>query len=186
MRTRHRALTAIAMTTLIAVPLAACTSNGPEEDPTTTTTQEAPPAADPADATPQERVEAFLVASDDAAAEGWEDTAYTDEFLVPELAEQVKEEAAANAETGAVINGERELSEWTIVEETDTTATVEFCDDTSNLEATKDGEPYEITNTTGESVGQYTLVRQSEDEPWMIEQKGYYEEGTTCDTHFAG
>ncbi|MBP2407309.1 hypothetical protein [Brachybacterium fresconis] len=50
---RHRALTTIAMATLLAAPLTACTSNAGEEGPTTTTTQEAPPTADPADATAQ-------------------------------------------------------------------------------------------------------------------------------------
>lgn len=182
---RQRTLTAIATATLLALPLAACTNSGAEEDPTTTS-QAAPPTADPADATPQERVEAYLNAADDAAAEGWKDTSYADDYLVPELAEKGREEDEENAASGAVITGERKLSEWTVVEETATSATVEFCDDTSDFEATKDGEPYEISNTTGESVGQYKLVRESESEPWMIEQQGYYEEGTTCAEHFAG
>lgn len=186
MRTRHRALTTIAATALLAVPLAACTNNNNGEEDPTTTSQQAPPAADPADATPQERIEAYLYAADDAAAEEWKDTSYADDYLVPELAEQGRAEDQENAETGAVITGERKLSDWTVVDETETTATVEFCDDTSDLEATKDGEPYEISNTPGESVGQYKLVRESESEPWMIEQQGYYEEGTTCDEHFTG
>lgn len=184
---RQRALTTIAMASLLALPLAACTSSNGEEDPTTTaTSQEAPPTADAADATPQERVEAYFQETDAAAADGWKDNSYLDDYLVPELAEQVKEGNEENAATGAVITGERKLSDWTVTEETDTAATVEFCEDGSNIEATKDGEPVEISNTPGESVGQYKLVRESNDEPWMIEQQGYYEEGTTCAEHFAG
>lgn len=184
---RQRALTTIAIASLLALPLAACTSSNGEEDPTSTTTsQEAPPTADPADATPQERVEAYLDASDAAAAEGWEDDSYAEEYLVPELAEKQKTDDEERAATGAAITGERQLSDWTVVDEADTNATVEFCEDGSNMEATKDGEPYDISNQLGEYVGQYTLVRESESEPWMIEQKGYYEEGTTCDEHFTG
>lgn len=184
---RQRALSAIALATLLATPLAACTSSNGEEDPTTTaTSQEAPPTADPADATPQERVEAYLGAADGAAAEGWKDTSYNDEYLVPELAEKSKAEDEENASSGAIITGERQLSDWSVVDETETTATVEFCEDGSNMKATKDGEPYEINNELGEYVGQYKVTRESGDEPWMIEQIGYYEEGTTCADHFAG
>lgn len=175
------------MVSLLALPLAACTSSNGEEDPTTgTTTQEAPPTADPADATPQERIEAYFEENDAAAAQGWPDPSYNDAYLVPDLAEQAKAEDQENAETGAIISGERKLSDWTVVDETATTATVEFCEDGSDVEATKDGEPYEINNSPGESVAQYKLVRESESAPWMIEQMGYYEEGTTCDEHFAG
>lgn len=184
---RQRALTTIAMASLLALLLAACTSSNGEEDPTTTaTSQEAPPTADPADATPQERVEAYLNASDAAAADGWKDSSYADEYLVPDLAEKAKEEDRSNAETGAIITGDRELSDWTVVDESETTATVEFCEDGSSMKATKDGEPYDINNELGEYVGQYKLVRESNSEPWMIEQQGYYEKGTTCDAHFAG
>lgn len=182
---RQRALTAIATATLLALPLAACTNSGAEEDPTTTT-QAAPPTAEPADATPQERVEAYLDASDAAAAEGWKDSSYTEEYLIPELAEKQRADDEERAATGAVITGERQLSDWTVVDETDTSATVEFCEDGSSMEATKDGEPYDISNQLGEYVGQYKLVRDSDSEPWMIEQKGYYEEGTTCAEHFTG
>lgn len=183
---RQRTLTAIATATLLALPLAACTDSGAEEDPTSTTSQAAPPTADPADATPQERIEAYFEANDAAAAEGWPDPSYNDKYLVPDLAEQAKTEDQENAETGAIITGERKLSDWTVVDETETTATVEFCEDGSGVEATKNGEPYEINNSPGESVAQYELVRDSESEPWMIKQMGYYEEGTTCAEHFAG
>ncbi|CAM4178854.1 hypothetical protein M3A96_11540 [Helcobacillus massiliensis] len=185
---RQRALTTIAMASLLALPLAACTSSNGEEDPTTTaTSQEAPPTADPADATPQERITAYFNEADAAAAEGWPDSSYNDEYLVPELAEQVKTEDAENAETGAIITGERKLSDWTVVEEADTTATIEFCEDGTDMQATKDGEPYDISNEPGEpSVAQYKLVRDSAEGPWMIEQMGYYEEGTTCEAHFGG
>lgn len=72
---RQRALTTIAMASLLALPLAACTSSNGEEDPTTTaTSQEAPPTADPADATPQERITAYFNEADAAAAEGWPDS----------------------------------------------------------------------------------------------------------------
>lgn len=184
---RQRALTTIAMASLLALPLAACTSSNGEEDPTTTaTSQEAPPTANPADATPQERVEAYFEASDAAAADGWKDTSYADDFLIPELAEKQKRDDADRAESGAVITGERELTNWTVTEEEDTTATVEFCDDGTGFEATKDGEPVEINNASLKVVGQFKLVRESSSEPWMIQQKGYYDEETTCDAHFAG
>lgn len=187
MRTRHRALTTIAAAALLALPLASCTSsNGEEETTAASTTQDAPPTADPADATPQERIQAYLEASDAAAAEGWKDDSYNDEYLVPELSEEVKTDDQNNAESGAVITGERKLSDWAVVDESDTTATVEFCDDTTNLVATKDGDPVDFSNTPGESVAQYKLIRESGSEPWMIEQQGYYEEGTTCADHFAG
>lgn len=181
---RQRTLTVIAMVTLIAAPLAACTTNGTEEPTATPTTQEAPPSANPADATPQERVQAYFDASDAAAAEGWKDSSYADEYLVPEVAEKQKADDAGRAESGAIISGERKLSHWTVVEETDTNATIEFCEDGSEMKATKDGEPYGISNELGEHVGQFKLVRESTEEPWMIEQKGYYEEGTTCSAHF--
>lgn len=180
---RHRVLTTIALATLLAAPLAACTSNAGEEGPTTTTTQEAPPTADPADATAQERLESYFEASDAAAAEGWEDSSYADEYLVPELAEKQQEIDAERAAEGTVITGERVLSDWTVVEETDTTATIEFCDDTTAWEATQEGEPVEITNK-GVLVGKFKLVRDSETEPWLIETKAYYDEETTCDAHF--
>lgn len=187
MRTRHRALTTIAATALLAAPLAACTNNNNgEEDPTTTTSQQAPPAADPADATPQERIEASFEASDAAAADGWEDTSYIDKFFAPELAEEQRSDDEERAETGAVVTGTTGLSNWDVIEETDTTVVVDFCQDSSDLEATRDGEPVEISNQRDESVGRFTLVRDSEDEPWMIQEQGYYEEGTTCDAHFGG
>ncbi|MBP2407307.1 hypothetical protein [Brachybacterium fresconis] len=181
---RHRALTTIAMATLLAAPLAACTSNAGEEGPTTTTTQEAPPTTDPADATPRERIEASFDAANAAAADGWEDTSYIDEFYVPELAEKQRAVDAKNADTGAIITGETQFSHWTVVEETDTTAVVEFCQDSSQLKATKDGEPFEIENQNGETVGRFTLVRESDDQPWMIQEQAYYEEGTKCSEHF--
>lgn len=184
MRTRHRALTAIVIASLFASPLAACTTKG--DDATTSTTQTASPTVDPADATPQERAEAYLKASDASAAAGWEDSSYADEYLTPELAERQKQDDAGRAESGATISGERILSDWMVVEETDTTSTVEFCEDSSNVKATKDGRPYEISNALGEFVGQHKLIRSSASEPWMIEQKGYYEQGTTCAAHFAG
>ncbi|MGO2720756.1 MAG: hypothetical protein ACTIAR_10640 [Brachybacterium tyrofermentans] len=184
---RQRALTTIAMASLLALPLTACTSNNGEEDPTTTaTSQEAPPTADPADATPQERITASFEASDAAATDGWKDTSYIDEFFVPELAEKQRADDEERAETGAAITGETKLSDWDVVEESDTTVIVEFCQDTSALEATKDGEPVEITNQRDESVGRFTLTKESDSEPWMIEEQGYYDEGTTCDAHFAG
>lgn len=182
---RHRALTAIALATLVAAPLAACTGGGTDEDPTTATTSQAAPSANPADATPQERVEAYLKASDAAAAEGWKDSSYADTYLVPDVATKQKADDAERAKTGSIVTGDRKLSDWTVTEETDTTATVEFCEDTSGLSATKDGEPYEINNQ-GEGVGQYKLTRATTSDPWLIEQKGYYEEGTTCAEHFAG
>lgn len=184
---RQRALSAIALATLLATPLAACTSSNGEEDPTTTTTsQEAPPTADLADATPQERVTASFEASDAAAADGWKDTSYIDNFFVPELAEMQRADDQERAESGAVITGETKLSHFDVVEESDTTAVVEFCQDSSALEATKDGEPVEITNQRDESVGRFTLVRESDNEPWMIQEQGYYDEETTCSAHFAG
>lgn len=183
MRTRHRALTTIAAAALLALPLASCNSEA--EDPTSSpTTQEDPPTADPADATPQERVEAYFDASDAAAADGWKDTSYVDDFLVPELAEKQKADDAERAESGAAITGERKLSDWTVTEEGDTATTVEFCDDGTGFEASKDGKPVDINNASLKVVGQFELVRESASEPWMIQQKGYYDEETTCDAHF--
>lgn len=182
---RQRTLTAIATATLLALPLAACTNGGAEEDPTTTS-QAAPPTADPADATPQERIEAYFEASDAAAADGWKDTSYADDFLVPELAEKQKTDDTERAESGAVITGERNLSDWTVTEEGDTSTTIEFCDDGTSFKATQNGEPVEINNASLKVVGQFKLIRESASEPWMIQQKGYYDEETTCDAHFAG
>lgn len=182
---RQRALSAIALAALLATPLAACTDSGAEEDPTTTT-QAAPPTADPADATPQERITTSFEASDAAAADGWKDTGYIDDFFVPELAEKQRIDDQERAESGAVITGETKLSHFNVVDESDTTAVVEFCQDSSGLEATKDGEPVEITNQRDESVGRFTLVRESDSEPWMIQEQGYYDEETTCNAHFAG
>lgn len=183
MRTRHRALTALAMASLVALPLAAC-GDGSEENPNEAATQEAPPSQDPADATPQERIEASFVASDAAAAEGWEDTSYIDEFYVPALAERQRASDAGNAETGATVTGATEFSNWSVVDESVTTAVVEFCQNSTGLKATKNGDPVEIENQNGETVGRFTLVRQSGEEPWMIQEQAYYEEGTQCATHF--
>lgn len=70
-----------------------------------------------------------------------------------------------------------------MTEETDTSALVEFCEDTTGITATKDGKPYEVNNT-GEGVGSFTLTRESTDRPWLISEKGYYEKGVTCASHF--
>lgn len=184
---RQRALIAIAMASLLAFPLAACTnSNGGADHTPAATSQEAPPTADPADATPQERITAYFEASDAAAADGWKNAGYADEFLIPELAEKQKEDDAERSKSGAVITGERKLSDWTVTEKGDTATTVEFCDDGNGFEATKDGEPVEINNASLKVIGQFKLVRESASEPWMIQQKGYYDEETTCDAHFAG
>lgn len=186
--TRHHTLAGLATATLfLALPLAACTT-GATEDPTTTpttTSQAPPPTTDPADLTPQQRIKDYFEASDANSAAGWTDSSYVEEYLVPELADLQKESDAENAETGAVITGDRKLSHWTTVEETDTTTTIEFCDDISDREATLNGEPYEIDNAAEENVAQFTLVREDAESPWMIESKGYYEEGTSCSDHFA-
>ncbi|UQN31768.1 hypothetical protein [Brachybacterium kimchii] len=182
---RQRALTAIAVATLAALPLAACDNSGGDEPTASTTTQDAPATADPADATPQERVQAYMDASDAAAAKGWKDSGYADEYLVPDLAKQQKADDAKRADTGAIITGDRKVTDWTVTDESDTAATIEFCEDSSGTKATKDGKPYKINNQLGEYVGQYKLTRDSSSDPWMIQQKGYYEEGTSCAKHFA-
>ncbi|GAA1485674.1 hypothetical protein [Brachybacterium fresconis] len=183
MRTRHRALTALAMTSLVALPLAAC-SGETEEKPTEAAAQEALPSPDPADATPQERIEAYFEASDAAAAEGWKDVSFHERYLVPELSEKAQADGKKRAESGATISGERRLTNWISVEQTDTGATVEFCDDTTELTATTNGETTDISNS-GKLVAQFKLVRESESGIWLIEQKGYYDAAITCGAHFA-
>ncbi|GAA1490638.1 hypothetical protein [Brachybacterium sacelli] len=182
MRTRHRALTALAMASLVALPLAAC-SDGSEENPTEAATQEAPPSQDPADATPQERVEAYFDAFDAAAAEGWKDSNYADEYLAPELAETQKADDAKRADSQAIITGERKLSDWTSVNDSGNTVIIEFCNDPSAQEASVGGEPARIPNNN-ESVATFTLSRDSESDPWMIALKEYKYEGTACAEHF--
>ncbi|GAA1486363.1 hypothetical protein [Brachybacterium fresconis] len=183
MRTRHRALTALAMASLVAFPLAACGNEG-EEKPTEAATQEAPPSQDPADATPQERIEAYFEASDAAAAEGWKDSSYADDYLVPELAEKQKADDAERAETGTVITGDRKLSEWKIVNESGTAAEIEFCDDATRLEASKAGKPVGLSDESPKLIAGFKLTRDPTSEPWMIQKKGYYDEGTSCEAYF--
>lgn len=183
MRTRHRITTALAATTLIALPLTACTDGG--DDPGGDFNQTEAPTADPADATPAERIEAYLEADDAAATEGWPDTSYVDKYLTSEAAERKHESIEQNVEIGGIITGERKVSDWTVVDESDTEATVEFCDDISEMTAEKDGEPIEAGNAKDEgSVGQFELVRESESEPWMIQEENYYGDDVTCDDHF--
>ena len=182
-----RIITTIAATTLLALPLASCNNTTPKDpEYTTGQQQEDPPAADPADATPQERIQAYFDASDKAAAEGWKDNDYLSDYLVPELAEEQRKGDEKNAATGAIITGKRELTDWTVIDENDTTATIEFCNVTKDRKATKDGDPVKIrtANEEGESVAQFKLERSSASKPWMIQQQGYYEEGTTCAEHF--
>lgn len=182
MRTRHRALTALAMASLVAFPLAACNGET-EEKPTEAATQEAPPSQDPADATPQERVDAYLDAFDAAAAKGWEDTSYNSEYLTPDLAEQADSVDAENRDSGATIEGERELNNWTVREQDETSVVVEFCQDTSKQRIMRDGQ--DEGEAEGLDVGKFTLTRDTADEPWLIAQKQFYPEGTTCAKHFA-
>lgn len=182
---RHRALTAIAAGALLTLPLAACDNTKPADPtPSATTTSAAPATSEaPAQETPQQRVEGYLRAYDAAAAEGWKDTSYNADYLTPELAQKADEEDSQNRDSGVAIQGERKLSNWTTPEETDTSAVVEFCEDTSGITATKDGQPTEL-GATGEGVGSYSLTRSSKESPWLISEMSYYEEGTTCASHF--
>lgn len=180
--TRHHTLAGLATATLfLTLPLTACTT-GATEDPTTS--QAPPPTTDPADLTPQQRIEDSFEASDAAAAEGWTDLDYIDEYFTPELAEAVRAEEEEQAETGAIITGETKLSNFSTIESSETTAVVEFCQDNRDLEASRDGEPISIANAQDESVAQFTLTRDNGDSPWLIEEQGYFEEGTTCGSHF--
>lgn len=179
--TRHHTLTTIVAALLIATPLAACTNN---QDPPTadeTTTHAAPPTKNPADDTPQQRIEAYFKASDAAAANGWKDTSYSDEYLTPKVAKLNNKDDATNAKTGSRVTGDRKLTDWSVTKDEDTEAVVQFCDDTSDMKAEdKDGKPVKITNGTGESVAVYTLTREDTDQPWMISKTGY-DKDATCD-----
>lgn len=189
MRTPHRRLALATVTLLGAMFLTACNTSTPDTTATTTThqaapTSTAPPTTAAAQQDPQQRITAYLQASDAAAASGWKDNSYLDQYLVPQLAQSVRAEDEKYAATGATITSQRKLSNWTLSEQTDTSTTIEFCDDTTGAQATKDGKPYPIGTTPGPSVAQYKLARSSTSEPWMIEQTGYYPEGTTCVDHF--
>lgn len=180
---RQRTLSAIALATLLATPLAACTNNSEDPDPTAApTTQEAPPA----DATtpPEERVAEYLEAFDAAAEEGWQDTSYNAEYLTPELAEKADAADAENRDTGATIEGERHLSNWTVLEQEETSVVVEFCQDTSEQRVMRDGE--DQGEAEAAEVGRFTLTRESADDPWLIAEKGFYPKETTCADHFEG
>lgn len=189
MRTRHRPLALATIALLAAASLGACTSTTAPADPETSaaTHHTAPPATSqaPAQETPQQRITGYLQASDDLARQGWKgDLSYNDEYLVPDLAKRVREAQEKNSQSGAVAHGERTLSDWTTVAETDTAATIEFCDDTTGLTATRDGEPVQAENETGRSVAQFELTRASASDPWLIAEKNYYPRETTCDAHF--
>ncbi|GAA1490636.1 hypothetical protein [Brachybacterium sacelli] len=182
MRTRHRALSALAMASLVALLLAAC-SAGDEENPTEAATQEAPPSQDPADATPQERVEAYLDSFDAAAAHGWPDTSYNAEYLSPELAKKPDADDAKNKDSGVTFEGKRGLSQWTTVKEADTSTVVEFCQDTSKQRVIQGGK--DVGETEAADVGKFALTRSSPTEAWYISEMEFYPEGTTCADHFA-
>lgn len=136
--------------------------------------------------TPETRIQSYFAAFDASAAKGWPDTAYNREFLTPDLAVKADADDKHNTESGAIITGERKLSEWTVLEEDDTHAVVEFCNDTRDQTATKDGQPVDISNASdGEGVAKFTLARDSKDVLYLISEMGYYPEGTTCADHFA-
>lgn len=155
-----------------------------DHHPTGSTDHHSGPATAAAQEDPQQRITAYFHAADAAAADGWKDTGYIDEYLVPDLAQQVREGEVKNAQSGAVITGKRELSDWTTVSQTDTTATVEFCDDTTGLTATVNGSPAQGDDETGKVVGQFKLSRSTPADPWMISAKNYYPRDTTCVDHF--
>ncbi|MGP9695845.1 hypothetical protein ACT3TZ_14660 [Brachybacterium sp. AOP25-B2-12] len=179
-----------AVAALMVAALAGCTGTSTPTETTTdgaktaTAPVSAPPAA-PETQSPETRVTGYFAAFDAAAAKGWPDTGYNAEYLTPDLAAKADTDDQANAATGETITGERHLSEWTVLDESDTSAVVEFCNNTADRKATKDGQPVDVRDVATEAVGRFTLTRADTTQPYLISEMGYYPEGTTCADHFA-
>lgn len=180
-RLRHRAAGALLLGALLTATGCTDTGSNAEE-----TSQAAPPSAtsnaSDGSTSPEDRVAGYFEAFDAAAEEGWQDTSYNAEYLTPELAEKADADDAENRDSGATIEGERQLSEWTVLEQEDTSVVVEFCNDTDQR-VMRDGE--EEREVDGAEVGRFTLTRDAADEPWLIAEIGFYPEETTCAEHFA-
>lgn len=181
-RLRHRAAGALLLGALLTATGCTDTGSNAEE-----TSQAAPPSA-PSNASdgstsPEDRVAGYFEAFDAAAEEGWQDTSYNAEYLTPDLAEKADAADAENRDSGATFEGERQLSDWTVLEQEETSVVVEFCQDTSEQRVMRDGE--DQGEAEGAEVGRFTLTRESADDPWLIAEKGFYPEETTCAEHFA-
>lgn len=187
----HTTRTACTLAAAALVTLTACnpTTNNNNANPTPTTT--IPTNAsdsntpNPATQTPEQRIRAYFQASDKAAANGWKDSTYATEYLTPEIAKAEKADDAERAKSGAKTSGERELTQFSLVEESNKKTVIEFCSDTTKIKATIDGKPVKVNNNT-ESVARFTLTRESASKPWMISEKGWYEkkEVGSCAEYF--
>ena len=160
--------------------------NNTQNTPATTAPSTTNSDTNPATQTPEQRIRAYFEADTRAAADGWKDLTHIDKFMTPELAKLQREDDQKRAATGTKLIGERKLSHFTPIEETDTKTIIEFCDNTSAVKAEKDGKPAQIKNQgDGESVARYTLTRASANKPWLISESGYYEEEAgSCADHF--
>lgn len=187
---RTRGAVALTIGLLMVGALAGCTGETDVAPPTTTgapsatTETAATPFTNAPGQIPEDTVTSYFKAFDTSAADGWKDISYNAAYLTPDLAVKADADDEANRATGSIITGPRHLSEMTVLEETDTGSIVEFCNDTSEMVITKDGAPVDQKRVL-EGVGRFTLTRGSTDEPWLISEKAFYPEGTTCADHFA-
>lgn len=181
-----RALIAATIALCAAGTIASCgpATSGEQPAPTPPVSFTSPPAS-PNTQSPETRIEGHFAAFDASAAKGWPDTSYNTQYLAPELASKADGVDQANAATGETIVGERQLSEWTALEESDTQAVVEFCNGTANRKNMKDGKQVVVEDAPTESVGRFTLSMPGADQPYLISEMGYYPKGTTCVEHFA-
>lgn len=181
-RLRHRVAGALLLGALLTATGCTDTGSNAEE-----TSQAAPPSAtsnaSDGSTAPEDRVAGYFEAFDAAAEEGWQDTSYNAEYLTPDLAEKADAADAENRDTGATFEGERQLSDWTVLEQEETSVVVEFCNDASGMSVVRDG--VEEGAVEGREVGRFTLTRDAADGPWLIAEKGFYPEETTCADHFA-
>lgn len=159
--------------------------NNTQNTPATTAPSTTNSDTNPATQNPEQRIRAYFQASDKAAANGWKDSTYATEYLTPEIAKAEKADDAERAKSGAKTSGERELTQFSLVEESNKKTVIEFCSDTTKIKATKDGKPVKVNNNT-ESVARFTLTRESASKPWMISEKGWYDkkEVGSCAEYF--
>lgn len=161
--------------------------NNTQNTPATTAPSTTNSDTNPATQTPEQRITGFFTALDASASKGWNDFSYASDFLTPEVAKAQIEGDKQDAKNKVVITGKRELTNMSTVEETDTQAVVEFCNDVTDLKATKNGKPVTISNSEP-GVARFTLTRESNDKPWMISEQGYYDkkEVGSCAEYFGG
>lgn len=166
-----------------------CTPTGTgEPTPTATTTSTAPSASEIRQGEiteAQDRLRAYNAADDKSSNEGYADLSFVDEYVMPELAEEIKVGHQQANEAGITITGETELGEMSTKKATQTEdgwdITLVVCADQSdrqvlNADGTENAEGLALPGATERH---YWMVKTAETDEYMLEQYGHVE-GETC------